>query len=338
MYAMFKRSLLLMGLLLFPLLAMAQVDELCAEEGALPTLDAPKLSAPYIYGRVKINGLDPKARFPNVTITLIDPQQTQKRITLSRSGAYCFKRTGGSNGTLILEINGVEVDRRSFSSFGPAQQREDFEVYWTEGRPAAASAVISAKFPYTRNSRVEQLLIRAAEAEKAKDRTGAIDALKRAVAEDPKDFIVWESLGMLHFLTDDFASADAAFRMSLELRVDYTPAWVSVGKLRAAQKQVEAAIEIFKHAITLEPANASIYQLLGEAYLQARKGTLGAEALNKAIELDPFGMAECHLRLARLYDLAGAKDLAAREYRLFLEKIPNHPEREKFEKYVRLNP
>lgn len=71
-----------------------------------------------------------------------------------------------------------------------------------------------------------------------------------------------------------------------------------MGKSRIAQKQYETAVEIFKHASTLEPASARVFQLLGETYLLAKQGTLGVAALNRAIELDPIGMAECHLQLA----------------------------------------
>ena len=69
-----------------------------------------------------------------------------------------------------------------------------------------------------------------------------------------------------------------------------------------AQKQFEAAIEIFKYAATLDPSAARTYQLLGEAYLQAKKGELGAQALHKAIELDPVGMMminEAHEKLGK---------------------------------------
>ena len=49
-------------------------------------------------------------------------------------------------------------------------------------------------------------------------------------------------------------------------------------------------------------------------------------------------MAECHLLLARLYDLAGAKNLATHEYKIFLTKIPDHPDKKKLEEYIKKNP
>ena len=49
-------------------------------------------------------------------------------------------------------------------------------------------------------------------------------------------------------------------------------------------------------------------------------------------------MAECHLLLGRLYDLAGARNLATREYKAFLAKVPEYSEKKKLEKYIKENP
>jgi hypothetical protein len=49
-------------------------------------------------------------------------------------------------------------------------------------------------------------------------------------------------------------------------------------------------------------------------------------------------MAECHLLLARLYDRAGAKPYASREYKLFLAKVPGHADAKKFVAYIQENP
>ena len=63
-----------------------------------------------------------------------------------------------------------------------------------------------------------------------------------------------------------------------------------------------------------------------------------AKALNKALELDPITMAECHLALAHLYELAGAKQLATKEYKEFLKKVPGYSDRKKLEKFINDNP
>lgn len=314
----------------------AQVDDICAEVGVMPSLDSPFAHVPYVFGRVTLRGFDSGLKPPKVTVIFSDGQQGVRRWMLGKSGNYCFRRGGGS-GLLVVEVDGIEVGRRTLPSFGAAQQREDFEVLASGDKRSAPPAAFSAKLSHPPNPKTAELYIKAADAERVRDIGRAIAHLKEIVSIDPSDFIAWAKLGSLLLELKSFTEADAAFRRSLELKVEYTPAWINVGKLRMAQNQYEAAIEIFKHAASLEPTSARIYQLLGEAYLQGRKGTLGAEALNKSIELDPIGMAECHLQLAHLYQLAGAKALAAREYRLFLGKVPDHPDKKKFEKYIKDN-
>ena len=319
--------------------AAAQVDDICGEFGLMPSLDSPFAPVPYLFGRVKLQGYDPSARPPRVTVVLVDAQQTQKRLTLEKSGNYCFRRTGSTGGTIIIDVDGVEATRRSVSSFGPAHVREDFEVHVQGvGPKAAAPAAISAKFSHPANDKTTEFYRQAAEAEKGGDKPAVLENLRKIVEADPADFIAWAKLGSVYFEDGKLTDAEAAFRKSLAAKVEYTPAWISMGNLRMAQKQFEGAAQIFKHAAELEPASAKIRRMLGEAYLQSKQGSLGVQELNEAIRLDPIGMAECHLQLAHLYQLAGAKHLASREYRLFLEKVPQHADKAKLEKFIKENP
>ncbi|HEX8250725.1 MAG TPA: tetratricopeptide repeat protein [Pyrinomonadaceae bacterium] len=291
---------------------------------------------PYVFGRVALKDFDPGAKLPNVTVALVDNQSTS-RWSVGKTGNYCFKLKS-SNSTLIVEVDGVEVARRTLASFGASQQREDFEIYSTQSQKSIPPKAVSAKFFHPVNPKTVELYKKTAEAESRKNSEKAIEHLKEIVSIDPADFIAWAQLGILYEDKNLLAEAESAFRKSLELKIEYAPAWLHMGKIRVAQKQLEAAIEIFKHVTSIEPTSARAFQLLGETYLQARQGTLGAEALNQAIKLDPTGMAESHLLLAHLYNLAGAKQLAAREYKIFLTKQPNHPDKKKFEQYIKNNP
>ncbi len=316
----------------------AQVDDICGEFGFIPSLDGPRLSAPYIYGKVNITTADTSAKAPKVSIVYLNRGQTPNRQTVSKTGNYCFRVTGGAGGTLIIDIDGVEVARRPVSNFGTAQQREDFDISISAAGQQTAGGVVASKYYYPPTKKTAEFYKQAAEAEAAKDLAAATNALQAVVKEDAKDYIGWGLLAGVLLERKMLVEADAAVRRSLELKVEYAPAWLTAGRIRTAQTQYAAAIEIFKHAATLEPENARVYQLLGEAYLLAKQGTLGAEALNKAIELDPLGMAELHLQLAHLYQLAKAPALAAAEYKKFLAKVPDHPDKAKFEKFIKENP
>lgn len=317
----------------------AQADQFCGESGLIPSLDSPFAHIPYVYGRVVLKNYDSGGKTPNVIITLAEGPQSTTRLSVGKSGNYCFRlKSNTGAGVLYVEVDGVEAARKSLLSLGSAQQREDFDIYAPQKQKQSAPGAISARFSHPTNQKTVELYKKTVEAEDKKDIDKAIKHLKEVVSIDPEDFIAWAKLGVLHAEKNSFAEAESAFRKSLELKIEYTPAWIHVGKIRIAQKQYEAAIEIFKHAITIEPTSARLFQLLGEAYLQARLGTLGVQALNQALKLDPTGMAECHLQLARLFDLAGAKNLASREYKVFLAKEPNHPDKKKLEQYIKNNP
>jgi predicted negative regulator of RcsB-dependent stress response len=322
---------------IFCLTIVGQVDDICGEFGYIPSLEAPRLMAPYVFGRITVRGDDPDARLPKVSIVFQHRGQSPNRLTIGKSGNYCFKMSGGAGGTLVIDVDGVEVARRILPSMGAAQQREDFDIIVPGARRPGAPGVVSAKFHRHPNPRTIDLYKKAADAEEAKNLGEAVKHLREITAIDPEDFVAWGLLGGVYLERNELKDAEAALRKSLEFREDYTPAWVAMGRVRAAQKQYDAAIEIYKYAAELEPTYARTYQLLGEAYLLAKQGSLGAEALNKAIELDPVGMAEVHLQLAHLYQLAKANYMAAEEYRKLLEKVPDHPDRTKFERFIKDN-
>ncbi len=330
--------------------AAAQADDICGEFGIVPSLEvlqkgtsssaagAPRVSAPLIFGKIAVRAHQEVANFPSISIIYVSESRTPTRLAVGKSGNYCFKRNETGGGTLTVDIDGVEMARRVLPTSGIPHQREDFDIVLGQPEKAGSPAVISSKFYYPPNEKTVELYKQAASAEAAKETDKSAGLLKQIVAADPLDFRAWAMLGAYHLERKSFADSEAALRKSIELKQEYPAPWVTVGRLRIDQKQYAAAIEILKHAIELDPKSARAYQYLGEAYLQSKQGSLGVEALNRSIELDPKGMADSHLLIARLYDLAGAKHLAAREFKLYLDKVPNYPERKKLEKFIKDNP
>lgn len=316
---------------------LAQVDDICTEAGLTPSLDSPFAHVPYVFGRVLLTGTVAGQKRRKVSVIFSEGQHTNERQRLNDSGNFCFRRRG-SGGTLVVEIDGVEVARRTLVAASAVQQREDFEVAVLSTTNANPPSVISARFTHPTNEKTIQLYKKATEAEADQHRSETIEYLKQIVLLDPADFIAWAKLGSIYFEQKNFADAEAAFRKALENRIDYSPAWLFMGQIRIEQKQFLAAVEILKHATTLDARSARAFQLLGQAYLHSKQGTLGVAALNQAIKLDPIGMAECHLQIAHLYDLAGAKARASAEYRMFLEKVPGYPDKKRLEEFIKHNP
>jgi tetratricopeptide (TPR) repeat protein len=100
------------------------------------------------------------------------------------------------------------------------------------------------------------------------------------------------------------------------------------------QKKFDAAIEPLTEAVKSLPASADANYLLGEAYLQIKKGSKAVPYLTEAAKL---GKTDAHLRLALLYNGAGMKDKAAVEYEQFLKKNPDYKDRKALEQYISEN-
>lgn len=292
---------------------------------------------PAVYGRVRLEGFQ-GGKFPKITVTLTDRNRNEQKFVIDRNGYYCFRGADGSGATIAIDVEGNEVERRTLGSSTTQlrQHRQDFDIF--ASGPAQKVGTISTKFAYPRDAANTTLFDNAAAAEQKKDITAATRYLRELLGNDPRDYVAWAKLGSIHFEANDLPAAEKAYTESIRVKPDFSYAIMNMGRIYLAKNNVEVAIKLLEKATELEPGSPRGFQLLGEAYLLAKKGTLGVEALNEAIRLDPVGMADSHLLIAALYDRAGGKSYASREYKLFLEKKPDHAERKKFEKYIKDNP
>jgi tetratricopeptide (TPR) repeat protein len=293
-------------------------------------------AVPYVFGKVKMTGPQAAVDKLRVAVVYSDNRRPATRLVLGRSGSFCFRRVS-SGGLLVLEVDGVEQARRAVPDLAVIRHREDFEISTPDIAPNAPPGVIDTKFVRQPNEKTADLYKKAAQAESDQRNDEAIAFVTQIVERDPQDFIAWAKLGSLYLAKNSLLEAQKAFERSLSIQADYPSAILNLGIVRALRNDIQGAIALFQRAVSADPRSAAAFRYLGEAYLQNRQGTLGLTALDKALELDPVGMAECHLLKARLYDLAGAKNLAATEYKAYLTKVPNSPERPKYELYIKEN-
>lgn len=318
---------------LFAAFSSAQTDELRNATG-LPI----PIGEPVIYGRVMVRGIGPRDRRPRIHVGLfIGGVQTDRR-EANDEGYYYFLTMPRNGAKLVFEVDEVEVGRAILIPGLGNTARHDITVDWQAfKKDSAKPGVISAGSGYPRSPENEKLFQQAVAALNEKRTEEARLIFNRIVTSDPKDFISWTEIGIIHSQGSKFAEAEAAYTKALEQKPDYMAALMNLGKVHLAQKQYENAIAVFVNAVTADPNSANAHHLLGESYLQAKLGSKAVPALNEAIRLAPNEKVELHLRLAALYNAAGVKDRAANEYKLFLEKRPNHPDREKLEKYISEN-
>jgi tetratricopeptide (TPR) repeat protein len=260
------------------------------------------------------------------------------RQRVGNGGRYRFNNVFNGDYYLAVELDNVEIARMPvlISTNAVELIRQDLELRWKPGtRPAGA--VVSAADAYKRTSENRALYQKASQEIQSKNLSQAVTTLRSLVEADPKDYFAWSDLGMVYFIQKDFEAAENSFTSAIGAKADHVDALVNLGRVRIARKNNEGAIEPLEAALKADPKSAPVNYFLGEAYLALKKGSKAVGYLNEALKLDPIGMADAHLRLGALYNLAGYKDRAALEYEQFLQKKPDYPERKKLAEYIEAN-
>ncbi len=319
---------------MFSARSFAQISDVSAETG-LPL----PIGAPVIYGRVAINGIPKEAPRPMIFVSLLVGGAQVDRMQTDSRGYYFFLQRPSPGQVLKFEVDDMEVGRAYLNVGTSTRIRQDIALDWTrlKGTPVKKSGVISAKDHYDRSEEAEKMFDAALKAIREDKPQNAVRLFSEIVAKDANDFLAWTMLGSIYSSERQFEDARSALEKALKLKPDFLLAMISLGQLELGQKNYARSIEILAPAVQANPDSADANHALGEAYLQARKGSLAVGFLNRAIELAPIEKAAIHLRLAALYDGAGLKDRAAAEYKLFLEKVKDHPDKKKFEAYIQKN-
>lgn len=258
------------------------------------------------------------------------------RQNVPNNGRYRFMDLPNGIYYLAVEFEGSEAARVRVEVQSPFKNdfRQDIQMEW-RGAPAVVKAGnVSAADFYKRAPASQKLYDRAGEAMSAKKYADASALLLQIVGADAQDYQAWTELGTALYAQDKYNEAETAYRRSIEVKPAFAQTYLNLARLRMKQKNYDGAIEILNKAVVLQPPSADANFLLGEAYLQIKKGSKAVPHLEEAAR---FGRADAHLRLATLYNAVGMKDRAAAEYEQFLSKKPDHPDRRKLEQYIKEN-
>jgi tetratricopeptide (TPR) repeat protein len=298
------------------------------------------IGQPVIFGRVAIRNLPGGTTKPIITVVLTTNGAQLDRSLANDAGYYYFLRRAANGMQLIFEINGGEIGRQSIMEDIGGSVRRDIEVDWQAYSKAqsASPGVVSVKDAYPgRSPDASANMDKAMAAAKAGKKDEALKMMQSVVEKDPKDFPAWTELGTLYFAAGKATEAEIAYKKALELKPDFMVAILNLGKLEMSEKKYDAAVVTLTKGIQTDPNSADAFHYLGESYLQIKQGNRAVIALNEAIRLDPNGKADIHLRLASLYNAAGAKPQAVNEYKLFLQKKPDYKDKAKLEEYIKTN-
>ena len=269
---------------------------------------------------------------------------TEGKVLISRqsiptNGRYRFNNLPTGLYELAIEVENNEIARLTVDLRSPwlKDVRRDIEFDWRMAKEMANPGVLSARDTYSRSSASQKLVTLAHQAARKKQYEKAAQLLQQITTLDRKDFEMWFELANIHFRLKKLAEAENDYLRAIDAHPEFFPALLNLGRLELFQKQFDVAIKVLGRAVNVRPDSADANYLLGEAYLQNKRGSSAVVFFNEALRLDPQGMAEVHLRLARLYHRAGLKDKASVEYEKFLQKKPDYPEKKKLADYIQAN-
>jgi tetratricopeptide (TPR) repeat protein len=304
-------------------------------------MDATRERGPHtLYGDIKIETEPGKESQKPLSLeiqlyiingTLID------RTTVTSNGRYRFMDLANGEYDVVVLSENVEVARIRVRV--QAVYKNDFRqdiILEAKSKEAATNkaVTVSAADVYERTSANKSLFGKAQKAVDEKKYDEAVDLFTRLVTADEKDFQAWTELGTAQLMKNNMDEAEKDYRRAIQERPTFMLAFLNLGRLLSVQKKYEAAIEPLTEAVKLSATSPEANFMLGEAYLQIKKGSKAVPYLTDAAKL---GKAEAHLRLATLYNAAGMKDKAALEYEEFLKKRPDYKDRKTLEQYITEN-
>lgn len=273
-------------------------------------------------------------------VTLILRRVTEGEVgrqTVSSRGRYRFTNLKTGDYEIVVEVDAKEIGRLQQVTVGGLSNSPygfQYDLEFKLKAPATHAGVISVADIYNRSALAEQNFHKAEEAVAKKNLDQAVTLLKQVVDADANDFQAWTALGSVYVAQHKNDDAEQAYLKAIELKPASTRASLNLGRLRSTQKNFESAIEPLEHVVEIQPDSGDAQMLLGECYLQVRKGSKAIPHLEEAAK---FGHPEAHLRLGWLYNAAGLKDKAAIEYEEFLKKKPDYPDRAKLKEYIQAN-
>jgi tetratricopeptide (TPR) repeat protein len=314
--------------------ALAAVFVLALSAGAL----AQPGNGHSLYGNLKVDESKAEGHKPLSydVILYAESGSMISRQPVPAGGRFRFYDLPNGHYNLAVEVEGSEVARmrvQVISSFKTDFQHDIALGFRTRPGAGTGPGTVSAD-AYRRKPAAQKLYERGAEALTAKRYADAVSLFEQIVATDAQDFEAWLELGTAQLFQEKLEEAERAYARASEVKPGLSLPLVNLGRLRSMRKNFEGAVEALAKAVALKPPSADANFLLGEAYLQLKKGSKAVPHLEEAARL---GRADAHLRLATLYNAVGLKDRAAAEYAQYLSKKPDAPDRKKLEEFIREN-
>ena len=227
---------------------------------------------------------------------------------------------------LVIKLREIPITQFSeYKSFRKAVD-DDYSVYTilSPGKAGKSTATYQDEMwvlPYSENPEAARLYDEAKQEYEKKNPQGEIEALKRAVALDPKFIRAWLWLGEIYKFTRQRDLALEAYRKAIDIDPDQPVSYKALGFTLMAAGKLEDAIPVWQQLIKIAPEDSDGPMGLGTVLLLMKRYREAVSSLESAANLNPE-QGSIHWQLASAYLRAGDDGKATAMFRKAIEASP----------------
>ncbi|KAI8790259.1 Bardet-Biedl syndrome 4 protein [Biomphalaria glabrata] len=151
----------------------------------------------------------------------------------------------------------------------------------------------------------------------------AIDVYNQAATISEKDWEIFHNLGVCYMYLRDYTKAKDCLKQALSLR-RHEVTYVVLGKIYLLERDINAAIDIYRSAVEYSPENPDLLTTLGLLYMQVNQFQKAFENLGNAMAFNP-SHTKAIMAAGSMMQNHADYDVAITKYRIAAATIPESP-------------
>ncbi|GFS06590.1 Bardet-Biedl syndrome 4 protein-like [Elysia marginata] len=151
----------------------------------------------------------------------------------------------------------------------------------------------------------------------------AIEVYQQAAKICDNDWEIFHNLGVCHMYLRDFEKAKTNLKQALTVR-RHEVSYVMLGKIYLLERDVNAAIDIYRSAVEYSPENPDLLTTLGLLYMQVNQYQKAFENLGNAMTFDP-SHTKAIMAAGSMMQSHTDFDVAITKYRIAAANTPESP-------------
>ncbi len=197
-------------------------------------------------------------------------------------------------------------------------------------RGETPGAIVQLRTAVELSHNVENLVALGGAYERASSLQEALDAYKAAAVADPKSAEPQEKIGQLLAQNGRCDQAIPALQRAIELAPRSSGVRTTLAECTARQGKHEEAVKLYQALLKADPKAVQAYYLLARSLHESRGAAAALPYYERAAREDPANPMP-HYYLAYAYKVKGQRARAIQEFKAFLDRKPEAPEKRDIE-------